>query len=703
MRDVTLLSGDDWQLAELPPKNNPVTFSPSQWIPARVPGNVQWDLQRAGIIPDPFVSTQNKECLWVQWKDWLVEKTIQQPSDWPASDGDHALLHFYATDYDAFFFLGNTRLGTHRGMFGDSWFDVTEILGSGEALPLRVALKNAPRNRRKALKCQMAYGWDFAPPIMTMGIWDDVELVHVGSVWVQNWFFQSQVLSVSGDRSEARVTCDVFLKNLAANPIAAKIAVEVEDLGVLGTCETRLGPGISTIRVGPAHFDAELWFPNEMGPQKVYSATITIEAGGTILDQVVSCQFGIRDLRMQHNPGTPGGRQPWTFVVNNHPTFIRGANWVPPDSYFGQINFDTYKRLLDLARDAHINMFRVWGGGIREKRWFYDLCDEYGILLWQEFPFGCANYPNDPAYLALVERECSNTVHRIWNHPALAIYVGGNEFDPDYNRHLVNILAKCAAQDPTRSFYDASPCKGDAHNWIPWHMLADFAAYKLDYQFSSEFGFQAVPNLETVQAMLKPEEQWPLNEAWKYHSAQINKLQRYGLPVCDQTDLKTWIFSTQVAQAEGIKYGIEHFRRSKWRNSGVLFWQLNEPWPTVCWSVIDYFGRPKLAYEYVKEIYNPLLGMLDYKLKARQLSADVVVTNDYPVAREDLTVQVKSHEWNVVREIFSAPVTVPATSIQLAGNFAFDLPAEWSLKDKFGWKVQVLLLDCNGETLSTNN
>lgn len=703
MREVRSLSGNHWRLAELPLKVSPPKFQPDRWVPAQVPGNVQWDLQRAGIIPDPFVSTQNRECLWVQWKDWLME------TDFPAtklgSDSVHQFLHFYATDYETRFYLDDTFLGAHRGMFGDSWFDISALLqkNANKTAHLRVALKNSPRNRRSALKCQMSYGWDFAPPIVTMGIWDDVELVSVGHIWIQNWFFRSRVIDIQGEHGSAEITCDVYLQNLANKSLDAKITINEPELGVLGIQQVVLGPGISKVTIGPAFVEAGLWFPNEMGAQKVYDATITVEAGGEVTDQVTECRFGVRDLQMRSNPGSPVKRQPWTFVVNAQPTFIRGANWVPPDSYFGRISKGTYEHLIKLAQDAHMNMFRVWGGGIREKRWFYDLCDQAGILLWQEFPFGCANYPNDPVFLKLVQRECSNTVQRIWNHPSLAIYVGGNEFDPDYNRHLVNVLKDCAAQDPTRAFYDASPCKGDEHNWMVWHSLANFAAYKLNYQFASEFGLQSAPCLETVQEMLKPDEIWPVGPAWAYHHAQINKLQRYGSNVCAQEDVRKWIFSTQVAQAEGLKYGIEYFRRNKWHFSGVLFWQLNEPWPTTCWSVIDYFGRPKLAYEYLKQIYNPLLGMLDYTLQADSLGAKAFISNDFPTTFNDLTVRVESIEGVQSRDIFSTSASIAPFGTHDAGAFNYTYPSNWSLKDKFRWQLRVTIQDNKGKLLSENS
>ncbi len=538
--------------------------------------------------------------------------------------------------------------------------------------------------------------------MVTMGIWDDVELVSVGDLWIKNWFFQSRVIDIRGDRGSAEISCDVFLQNLSMKSLDVKITVAEPELGVLGVQQIRLGPGPAKVTIGPTYVDTELWFPNEMGAQKVYNASITVEAVGKIVDHVEDCRFGVRDLHMNRNPGSPAGRQPWTFVVNAQPTFIRGANWVPPDSMFGRITKDTYERLIKLARDAHMNMFRVWGGGIREKRWFYDLCDEAGILLWHEFPFGCANYPNDPAFLKLVKQECSNTVQRIWNHPSLAIYVGGNEFDPDYNRHLVDVLKACAGQDPTRAFYDASPCKGDAHNWIVWHAMANFAAYKLKYQFASEFGLQSAPCFETVHAMLKPEEVWPVGPAWAYHHAQINKLQRYGSCVCAQDDLKKWILSTQSAQAEGLKYGIEYFRRNKWHFSGVMFWQLNEPWPTTCWSVIDYFGRPKSAYESLKEIYNPLLGMLDYSLNVGSLTANVIVSNDLPNAFSDMTLDVESLEGDAQREIFSTHVSIPAFGIGNFGEFNFKFSPNWTLNDKFRWQLKVTLRETQGKLLSQN-
>jgi beta-mannosidase len=269
-----------------------------------------------------------------------------------------------------------------------------------------------------------------------------------------------------------------------------------------------------------------------------------------------------------------------------------------------------------MARAANANMLRVWGGGLREKRSFYEQCDRLGLLVWQEFPFACPNlarYPTDSAFLDLAEQEASAIVQDLRNHPSVVLWCGGNEFGPGKNRPLVARLQKAADNnDGTRKFLPASPAPGDNHNWMVWHHFAPLSAYVNDRTpVVSEFGLQALPDVSSLHAFL-PEGAWPPGPAWGYHNAQLSKLKRYARTVGPIATLADFMRASQQAQARGVQIMVEHMRRRKGATSGVLVWQLNEPWPSICWSLIGYDGTPKLAYHTLQHAFKPLLVSVEY-------------------------------------------------------------------------------------------
>ncbi|NIV37488.1 MAG: glycoside hydrolase family 2 protein, partial [Anaerolineae bacterium] len=279
--------------------------------------------------------------------------------------------------------------------------------------------------------------------------------------------------------------------------------------------------------------------------------------------------------------------------------------------------------LLSLARQANMNMVRVWGGGLREKRAFYEACDRMGILVWQEFPLACAflgRFPRSAEYLRLVERESEAIVRDLRAHPSLVLWCGGNEFSPERNKPVVDALRRSAGRlDPDRPFLAASPADGDSHFWKVWHGFHPPSAYRHDDSlFASEFGLQALPERETLERCIPAGELWPPGPSWDYHGAELDKLRRYAQPFVQgsEPDLDDLIEASQRAQAQALQIGIEHYRRAKARGGGgVLVWQLNEPWPAISWAMIDHYRKPKTAYAVVRRLMNPVLVSLEYPLR----------------------------------------------------------------------------------------
>jgi beta-mannosidase len=387
-----------------------------------------------------------------------------------------------------------------------------------------------------------------------------------------------------------------------------------------------------------------------------------------------------------------------------------------------------YAALLGLAVDANMNMLRVWGGGVREKRGFYAEADRLGLLIWQEFPHACAfaaRFPRSAEYLQLAAQEAGAIVRALRNHPSVVLWCGGNEFSPRRNRPLVSALAgAAAAEDGSRPFHPASPSGGEGHNWIVWHQRAPVSDYRGDDSlFASEFGLQAVPGIDSLQRFIPPGELWPPGPAWLHHNAELAKLAFYARPYVAAPEpagrpaytsewtahfdsAETFATATQRAQADGLQVAIEHFRRRKGRTGGCLVWQLNEPWPAISWALIDYYRLPKQAYRRVQRAYNPLLVSLEFALRQYQagetVSAAVWVINDWPRALPDCEIEVSLGQGP---PLWTARRDVAADSVERIGELRFVLPPHgpgaWALVARIAQAGR--LLGENGYQLDTHD
>jgi beta-mannosidase len=349
----------------------------------------------------------------------------------------------------------------------------------------------------------------------------------------------------------------------------------------------------------------------------------------------------------------------------------------------------------------------VWGGGLREKEAFYALCDEMGLLLWQEFPLACAfatRYPRTPEYLALVHAETRAIVRDLRNHPSILLWCGGNEFSPGRNRPVVEAMSRAAAEDPSRPFWPASPHRLDSHNWAIWHCFEAPSAYRRDLAgFASEFGLQAPPSVEALRRFIPPDELWPPGPAWTYHSAGLDKLRRYAQPLLRPGDdsLEEFVRASQQAQALGLQIAIEHYRRRKAEGcGGALVWQLNEPWPAICWALLDYYREPKPAYETVKRVFSPILVSLDYSLRAYHggdsLAMDVWLINDTIEAAAGCELEIALVDGAGRRgQERCLSVDVTPSSARVVDR------VEWTLPAGEGWRVICCLVH-KGRVLSEN-
>jgi beta-mannosidase len=346
-----------------------------------------------------------------------------------------------------------------------------------------------------------------------------------------------------------------------------------------------------------------------------------------------TARFGIRRLELVREPDAGG--ESFLFRLNNVPIFCKGADWIPSDSFIPRISNEKYRTLLNMARAANMNMLRIWGGGIYEQKIFYDLCDELGILVWQDFMFACGGYPDYPEFADNVRHEVGTVIKQLRNHPCIVLWCGNNENEWLWNMETrrsyrempgISLFEKiipeiCAEHDPARPYWQSSPfggddpnseSEGDRHQWNIWSNWVDPAAVAKDRgRFLSEFGFQAPATLSTWKKFLAPEDLRPQSAVFEHHNKQVEGAERLyrflaghvKMPV----DFADFIFETQIVQAEALKTMVEHWRREKFHTAGTLFWQLNDCWPVSSWAVIDSELQPKAAYWYARRFFAPVL------------------------------------------------------------------------------------------------
>lgn len=671
MRKTHSLNDSHWFIGAVAPQPFPAPNDFAQvegWLPATVPGDVRLDLLAINKIPDPFLGKNNEASQWIDEYDWWYRRDVELK----ANDSTRTFLLFQGIDYQSAIYWNESALGKHVGMFSRQVYEIPRAtihpgtnrlsvrISGGNQLP-RLKLNPQERvwqgiagrfiphaaqaaefpDRYATLKCQMSYGWDFAPRLFTCGIWDDARIVQTREIFMRDVWVQGV--------PDGRVRITLDMDTRAAK--YARVQFEVRGKNFQAPAQQFEFPS-AVITSGVQDFSIQLetprpWNPWDRGAPNVYSLHVIISDEQGVLDTYETA-FGLRTVELEQNAKAPPDSAPWTFTLNGQPEFIRGANWVPADSIPARVTREDYAALLQLARDANINLLRVWGGGLKEKRAFYELCDELGILVWQEFPFAGAGvdyFPRDLKYLAVAEQECGAIVRTLRNHPSIVLWCGGNEFIPRANRHIIDLMRDAVAKyDGTRPFKPASPSQDESHNWRVWHGKANTRDYQQDPAlFFGEFGLQAAPNVETLQRFLPEDATYPPNAWWDYHNAERDKLWRYADPILSsqqdiQTEaqyeisLKEFVQASQTAQLRGLQVAVEHARRSKPRVSGCAFWQFNEPWYSICWSVVDYTRTPKRAYHKIKELYNPVLVSFAYPLRRRSageiVSGQVWLVND---------------------------------------------------------------------------
>ncbi|AZO94803.1 glycoside hydrolase family 2 protein [Halocella sp. SP3-1] len=662
-----------WQLKESGKAN---------FLTAEVPGCVHTDLLSAGRIEDPFYRDNEKKILWIAESDWEYERDFVISPEFLSFE--RILLCCRGLDTLTTIYLNGEKIAQTDNMYRSWEFDVKGVLRPGNNIikiyftsPMSYLLEKDKEFFLPAwsvgehrlhgagwLRKQPSnFGWDWGPMLVTMGIWKDIELIAFNQGRI------SEVKINQRHKGDGMVDLKVAmsLEKLISNELKGEIIFSLDneivfksDLSFINDC----------VEIEFTIPDPKLWWPNVMGEQALYDLRINLyNRSGQKIDSDQR-KIGLRKLELIREDDQWG--QSFKFAVNGVEFFAKGANWIPADAFITRGSGDDYRRLLEDVAAANMNMLRVWGGGIYENDIFYEICDELGICVWQDFIFACGTYPSfDNNFMANVKVEAEQNVKRIRHHASLALWCGNNEIEQgiagdkwdsekiqmpwsDYKKLFDELLAGIVAKhDPGTDYWPGSPhspvgdrnnfynpCCGDAHVWDIWHGKKPFEWYrKCEHRFNSEFGFQSFPEPKTVynytQAKDRNISSYIMEEHQRSGIGNTTIIQYmldwFRLPT--SFDNQLWL--SQILQGLGVKYAVEHWRRGMPRGMGTLYWQLNDNWPGASWSSIDYYGRWKALHYMAKKFYTPVLLSLLEDLE--HYTVEIHISND---KRKDLQGEV---------------------------------------------------------------
>jgi len=665
-----------------------------------MPGTVHYHLQKLGKIADPFFARNELDVQWVDEQDWELRKVIRLTGAEIARARKQ--LVFEGIDTVAEISVNGRLLARSFNMFRQVVCDLGKVTHPGEN-EIRVLMKSptayaraqAQKHRYRVQtdpdfkwqtgerresrrswirKTQCHFGWDWGLYLATSGLWGPARLEcsdaprfvslqvrqrHQGPVEKPN----RVQLQITGYLDSARTTQGIL---------------RVECGGREARVSARLSPGENRLEINLDLISPRLWWPNGQGDPFLHDLKAVWEDESGESTQIEK-RIGLRTLELIHRPDRlPGGErgESFYFKVNGRPIFMKGANWIPPDALVDRCTPERYRHLLGSMAMAHMNMVRVWGGGWYEQDVFYDLCDELGLLVWQDFMMACAVYPDTPDFIRELTGEAQYQVRRLSSHPSLALWCGDNEnlsglshwwaskFPggkkyPGIYKKVMNALRRtCEREDPTRRFWISSPSngvisgdpddpnRGDVHYWKVWHGGKPFEDYlTVKPRFVSEFGFQSFPEAATLEKVI-PKGEWnPSGYVMEHHQRSnngnmliTNTLAR-ELPIPKDFDSFCW--ASQINQALAIRMAVEHWRRTKPRCMGTLYWQVNDLWPVASWSSIDYEGRWKVLHHEAQRFFAPLLA--SFEISGDQMT--VWATSDLPHGL-DLKGELESVAWD---------------------------------------------------------
>ncbi|KAF2657623.1 glycoside hydrolase family 2 protein [Lophiostoma macrostomum CBS 122681] len=655
------------------------------WLPvAKVPTNVHLDLIDHGKIPDPFLGFNELKAEWVADKTWTYKVKLPEVED-PQEDAV-TILVFDGLDTFATVKLNGKIILESDNMFIPHRIDVTRQLktGTGNVLEIDFASArlraiqireahpehtwvgfNGDMSRLAVRKAQYHWGWDWGPMLNTCGPWRSVRL--------ETYHARVTDLRIDYTVSDSLDSVDGTITANVEGSLSKSVNFEVQDGDDIVFKESaEVSDGVAKVQFHVKN--PKLWYPHGYGAQSLYEATATISTEGVNLHQATR-RTGFRRGELIQQPDEIG--KTFFFRINGVDVFCGGSDWIPADSFTPRVTEEKYRKWLEMMVDGYQVMIRIWGGGIWEEDVFYDLCDELGVLVWQDFMFGCGNYPAFPKILESIRSECVANVGRIRHHPSIVIYAGNNEdyqvqeqFGLTYNyedkdpeswlktdfpaRYIYEKLLPevVDAESPHVPYHPGSPwgdglktsntTVGDMHQWNVWHGTQEkYQIFDtLGGRFNSEFGMEAFPHIDTIKYYCTdPTQLYPQSHMLDFHNKADGHERRIATYLVEnfrtQTNLEAFIHLTQLSQAEALMFGYRGWRR-QWGQKrfcgGALVWQLNDCWPVTSWSIVDYFLRKKPAYYAMRRVLAPIaIAVKRAHFDWSVVHARVPKTSDYEV------------------------------------------------------------------------
>lgn len=631
------------------------------WSDAKVPGTVHQDLLNHNRIPNPFYGMNEEAVQWVENEDWMYRTSFVV--DEHQLSRDAAVLEMDGLDTYADVFLNGALILRSNNMFVGHKIEVKPVLRKGvnrllvrfrspvkEVLPqlqtngfdYPASNDHSPwRTSVYTRKAPYSYGWDWGIRLATCGIWRPVRLVFSDVARIEDYYVCQDAVT----QAKADVDNRLEINNVTSNTVSALLKVDYH-YSDSDTKEIRkqieLRPGANTVSLPVSIENPHLWMPNGWGEPSLYKFTASLSVDGVEIAKQER-NVGLRTVRVVMDDDEHG--KTFYFVVNGKPIFAKGANFIPDDALLPNVTPERYKRIFEDVKAANMNMLRVWGGGIYEDDEFYDEADRNGILIWQDFMFACSSYPHDPLFVGRVEAEAEYNIKRLRGHASLAMWCGNNEIyeamrywgwqrkysaeafaemERGYNVLFRELLAQMVERlDGTRFYMHSSPYEanwgrpnswktGDSHNWGTWHGRKPFESFDTDVpRFMSEYGFQAFPEMKTIRTFAEEKDfelESPVMNA--HQKADIGNAlikKTMGLYYKVPEKFEDLVYVGLVLQGQGIRHGIEAHRRNRPYCMGSLFWQLNDSWPVVSWSSIDYYGNWKALMYQSKRAFAPIL------------------------------------------------------------------------------------------------
>ncbi|MCK9219828.1 MAG: glycoside hydrolase family 2 protein [Bacteroidales bacterium] len=671
-----------------------------EWLPATVPGVVHLDLMRNKIIPDPYFGDNEGKLQWIGEVGWEYKKTFNynvKQFEWRNMELVCKGLDTYANVY-----LNDSLVIVADNMFREWYADIRRFLRIGENT-LRIqfpAVVGENKSRYGQLKYKLPgdervvsrkaayeYGWDWGPTFITSGIWKPIYIHHWTYVKVLGVNFIQKSITDSMAKIDAQFTIFSQLGD------SAQIRLYNDTIEILRQ-NVILNTGPNLIRGQFTIVNPLLWWPNKIGKPNLYNFKYEVYFGDQLVGEGKQ-RIGLRRIELVQEKDSIG--KSFYFKVNGIPVYMKGANYIPQDNFLPRVKDSTYHALIKDVKNANMNMLRVWGGGIYENDIFYDLCDENGILVWQDFMFACAMNPGTKDFFENVKAEAIQNVVRLRQHPCIALWCGNNEVEEgwknwgwqkqygysaedsasvykDYRMLFARILPVTIRRfDSLRPYIPSSPLhgwgeassmtEGDSHYWGVWWAKEPFSKYTQKVgRFMSEFGFQGFPSLSTIKKFTLPDDRKlgsTVMKAHQKHPVGYETIDEYLLRDYKQPkNFESYLYVSQLVQANGIGSAIQAQRRAKPFCMGSLYWQLNDCWPVVSWSARDYYGRKKALYfesrhQYDDVIFSPVLENGHIKV--------YIVSDDIMPQKRAMHIQLQDFSGKILcDELYS--VTIPANS-----------------------------------------